>query len=111
MINQETYVLGSSPDKRVVKQPALPQPKVRKPSYSAPSSGSHYYKVQAGVFSSKADALSLSSELNANGFETFVRKTSQGWRVQVGAFQKKSQAESLRNSLSAKGFTATVFYE
>jgi len=77
-----------------------------------PSAGEkHYYKVQAGVFSSKDNALALADRLHASGFATYIKKLENGWRVQVGAFYRKSQAQHLQGSLSAKGFESTIIYE
>lgn len=83
-----------------------------KPAEGKPSSGTkHYFKVQAGVFSSKSNALALERKLNASGFATYTKKVTNGWRVQVGAFYKKSHAQHLQSSLSAKGFESTIIYE
>ncbi len=83
-----------------------------KPVAEKPSTGSkHYYKVQAGVFSDRENALALAERLQTNGFATYTKKVTNGWRVQVGAFYKKSQAQHLQSSLSTKGFESTIIYE
>lgn len=71
-----------------------------------------YYKVQAGLFTSKTDAEKLVSELKANGVSGFVRKvSSQAWRVQVGAYRTKPKAQVMLSELKAKGFSGTIIYE
>ncbi|MFC1540511.1 SPOR domain-containing protein [Candidatus Margulisiibacteriota bacterium] len=103
-----------SPLVKVVETPKAAQPKPEpKPTVSrtvAPS-GAKYYKVQAGVFSDKANAFSQAQKLKASGFETFIRKVSQGWRVQAGAYFSKQWALNLQSSLKAKGFESVLIYE
>jgi cell division septation protein DedD len=85
---------------------AKPKPKPK------PKAGAiHYYKVQAGVFSEKNNAVGFAKKLGASGFETYIKKVSKGWRVQVGAFFKKAQALDLQNTLNAKGFKSIIIYE
>jgi cell division protein FtsN len=88
--------------------------KVAKTTKAADASmpaGKHYYKVQAGFFTNKSNALSLIKKLTTQGFSTYLNKLSKGWRVQVGAFKTKSQALSLQRSLGTKGFESTIVYE
>lgn len=81
-------------------------------TYTAAVSG-RYWKVQAGLFSNKSDALALERRLKAAGFDTYVvKKIDSGkWRVQIGAYESKQWAEKLRRSLTAKGFDSTLVYE
>ena len=72
----------------------------------------HYYKVEAGVFVDKTDALSLSKKLGTSGFPTYVKKLPDGnWRVQAGALDTKSQAKTLQSELKAKGFDSKIIFE
>ncbi|MFH1576558.1 MAG: SPOR domain-containing protein [Candidatus Margulisiibacteriota bacterium] len=91
--------------------PVVHKPKVGKKSTAAAGPSGKYYKVQAGVFADKQSANSQVEQLRAAGFETFVRKVSQGWRVQVGAYRGKSWAQELQSSLKAKGFDSGIIYE
>jgi N-acetylmuramoyl-L-alanine amidase len=93
---------------------AKPKPKTaRRTTYrrSYAAASGKYYKVQAGVFNSKSNALSLSKKLKTSGFETFIRKLSSGWRVQAGAYRSKKWAQKLQRSLRAKGFDSVLVYE
>jgi hypothetical protein len=85
-----------------------PKPAVKK---AAVPSGTKYYKIQAGVFSDKANAYSQAQKLRVSGFDTFIRKVSQGWRVQAGAYFNKKWALNLQRSLKAKGFESVLIYE
>jgi SPOR domain len=75
------------------------------------SASGRYYKVQAGYFKELSNALNLSKQLKANGFETFVRKINDGYRVQAGAFHSKKWAQQLQRSLKAKGFDSVLVFE
>jgi hypothetical protein len=77
----------------------------------APQKPCQYYKVQAGFFVNKDNALNLAKKLQSNGFGTFLKKFKNGWRVQVGAFSSKARALQLQKSLKAKGFDSTLIYE
>ena len=70
-----------------------------------------YYKVQAGLYGSKANASAWVKKLHSAGFESFIRQVTGGWRVQVGAFKIKSQASKLQRQLKAKGFTSIIVHE
>jgi hypothetical protein len=70
-----------------------------------------YYKVQAGFFKVKSNAIALAGKLRASGFESFIRKIDSGWRVQAGAFKSKKWAQDLQRSLKAKGFESVLIYE
>ncbi|MEE8638070.1 MAG: SPOR domain-containing protein [Candidatus Margulisiibacteriota bacterium] len=84
---------------------------VAKPKPKPKAGAIHYYKVQAGVFSEKNNAIGFAKKLRASGFETYIKKVSKGWRVQAGAFFKKAQALHLQNSLNAKGFKSVIVFE
>jgi cell division protein FtsN len=70
-----------------------------------------YYKVQAGYFNNKNNALNLSAKLQANGVDTFVRKIGKGYRVQAGAYSTKKWAIVQRDALKRKGFDAIIIFE
>lgn len=101
--------------KEVKTEPAKPKPKIVKksvkPEKQYTSVEKRYYKVQAGIFVHKSNALKTAERLEANGFQTYMKKVDQGWRVQVGAYIKESMAQSLQKALSAKGFAASVIFE
>lgn len=101
-----------------VTTPPPPKIEVAKEETKAPSPKPavteklHYYKVQAGVFKTKTEALSLAKKLDSSGFPTFVRKLENGmWRVQVGAFKTRNRAEILQGQLKTKGYSSTIIYE
>lgn len=77
---------------------------------SAPVSEGLYY-VQAGAFSSNENALTLKSELKANGFETIIRRDGELYIVQVGAFSVKKNAEDVLVELQLFGFDGFIKYE
>ena len=84
---------------------------VARTKQSAAIANKYYYKVRAGTYSNKNQAMSLSKKLTSSGFHTYLKKVSEGWRVQVGAFSKKGEAVGLQNLLKGKGFSSTVVYE
>jgi cell division septation protein DedD len=72
-----------------------------------------YWRVQAGVFKSKDNALSLSEKLKAAGFQSClkqVRLKSLGlvYRVQVGIYTSRTKARELQKKLIQKGFEAAI---
>jgi cell division protein FtsN len=83
----------------------------KKTASKTTTASKQYYKVQAGFFTNKSNALNLIKKLTTQGFSTYLRKLSNGWRVQVGAFKTKTQALSLQRSLGTKGFNSTIIYE
>lgn len=74
-------------------------------------SGSHYYKVQAGLFSGIREAKKLGEKIKAAGFDLYIKKVGNKFRVQAGAFRTKTEAENLQSSLKEKGFAASIIYE
>jgi hypothetical protein len=107
---EETEVLVIPDTSEVVEVPAKRiEPKPEPPE---PMEKIKYYKVQAGLFTTKAKALSLVDRLKAKGFSSFIKKVGgTSFRVQVGAFRTKERAQTLVDQLKAKGFTPTVIYE
>ena len=69
------------------------------------------YRVQAGAFSSNANALALESDLKSHGFETTIKKNGELYIVQVGAFKVKKNAEDVIAELQSVGFDGYVKYE
>ncbi len=96
----------------VKKEVPEPEPEVEKPKTTVYyPEAQKYFKVQAGFFHIKSNALNLAKKIESNGFDTYVKKLSQGWRVQVGAFISKTRALNRMNALKQKGFTAIIVYE
>lgn len=83
---------------------------VHKVAASRPA-GKHYYKVQAGLYVDKGKAEELAEQVEAQGFEIYLKKVSDGWRVQVGAFRSKDEAEALQEALNEKGLKSQIVYE
>ena len=69
------------------------------------------YHVQAGAFSSNANALALESDLKSHGFETTIKKSGELYIVQVGAYRVKKNAEDVLVELQSVGFEGFVKYE
>ena len=70
-----------------------------------------YYKVQVGLFGSRAAADTTGKKIQTAGFDSYVKKLTNGWRVQAGAFKTKAEADRLKASLKAHGFQSLVIYE
>lgn len=66
------------------------------------------YKVQCGAFKVKKNAENLKAQLNADGFQCYVREDGDYYRVQCGAFKNKSNAEAMKKQLIAKGYKAII---
>ena len=102
------------PEIRIKKKIVVPVSAVKKevaPEEPAVKDDS-YYKVEAGLFSSKADAIEKMKELEAQGFEVFAKEASAGsWRVQAGAFKTRDKAEKVIADLKAKGFSGKIIKE
>ncbi|MBN3032639.1 MAG: SPOR domain-containing protein [Candidatus Saganbacteria bacterium] len=73
--------------------------------------GQHYYKVQAGLFVSRAEAQALADKLTADGVAVFIRKVGGRWRVQAGAYRTRGAAAAMGSSLIQKGYQSEVIYE
>jgi N-acetylmuramoyl-L-alanine amidase len=96
--------------KEVVK-PKVPVARVASTTSYSPATGK-YYKVQAGIFTNRGNALLLAGKLGANGFETYTKKLKNGkWRVQAGAFKNKKYALDMQRSLRARGFNSVLIFE
>jgi cell division septation protein DedD len=100
------------PTSTVVEEEELePAAKVVKPT-TLPLEQNKYYKVQAGLFKTKADASALVDRLKLSGFTAFIRKLPDGsFKVQAGAFRARSQAQAIVNQLSVKRFESIIIYE
>ena len=94
---------------------ATSKPAVVKKTSSKPRTTSSvkrkYYKVQAGFFKNKLNAINFAKKISGSGFGTYVKKLSTGWRVQAGAFVKKTQAQNMQRLLLNKGFKSVLVYE
>lgn len=105
----ENVILAEIPT--VEEEELEPPAKVVVPK-TVPLEQNRYYKVQAGVFSSRIDAAALVDRLKAAGFSAFIRKLPNGtFRVQAGAFRTRSQAQVLVTKLSVKHFESIIIYE
>ncbi|WP_078392322.1 N-acetylmuramoyl-L-alanine amidase [Shouchella patagoniensis] len=70
--------------------------------------GGTIYRVQAGAFSSRANAEALQARLRADGYEALITESGGLFRVQVGAFSVRANAVALVNELQSKGYEATI---
>ena len=107
----EMPVLITSESAPQVEEKAVPSKRIEVKTATPPEK-MMYYKVQAGIFTTKAEAENVVSLLKAKGTTSFVRKVSgDAWRVQVGAYRTRSQAQTQVKSLKAKGIETTIIYE
>lgn len=72
----------------------------------------HPYKVIAGAFTKKENALNYTKQLKAKGIDSYIWTTrikdTLYYRIQVGAFKDMKQADSFKQEVSKKGFDAYV---
>jgi cell division septation protein DedD len=85
-------------------------PSVTASAEARKASGTGQWYVQLGVFASKQNAEGLAKKLKAGGFDTTVRKTSNGamLRVLVGPRADREAAVALAAKLKAAGFAGQV---
>ncbi|MBU8785279.1 MULTISPECIES: N-acetylmuramoyl-L-alanine amidase [Bacillus] len=69
------------------------------------------YKVQIGAFKEKANADTLASQAEANGFDAIVIYRESLYKVQIGAFSSKENAEALVQKAKSAGFEAFFYQE
>ncbi|MCQ2530270.1 MAG: N-acetylmuramoyl-L-alanine amidase [Lachnospiraceae bacterium] len=62
------------------------------------------YRVQAGAFKQKENALTMEEGLKEKGFATYIREENDIYRVQCGAFYEKENAEELLGKLISAGY-------
>ena len=68
------------------------------------------YRVQAGAFKNKTNAINLSNELKKLGYDNFINMIKNKptndilYRIQVGAFKNKNNAINLSNELKKLGY-------
>ncbi|WP_411953201.1 N-acetylmuramoyl-L-alanine amidase [Alkalibacillus sp. S2W] len=66
------------------------------------------HRVQTGAFKHKDNAVSLTEELEKDGFDTYMVKDSGLYKVQVGAYSKKENADNMANKLEKAGFNVYI---
>lgn len=69
------------------------------------------YKVQAGAYSKKENAVKQEKELKAAGFDTYMVKVGNLYKIQVGAYSKKENADAMLAKVKAAGFDAFITTE
>jgi cell division septation protein DedD len=105
---------AKKPEVRIKKKIILPVSAVKKVNAADDPAvkDDAFYKVEAGLFSSKAGAIEKMKELEEQGFEVFAKEASAGsWRVQAGAFKTRDKAEKVIADLKAKGFSGKIIKE
>lgn len=70
--------------------------------------GAGLYKVQAGAFSSYANAAAQKAKIEAAGFEACIVALGSLYKVQVGAYKNKKNAEAQMAKVKEAGFDACV---
>jgi len=66
------------------------------------------YYIQAGLFSSKANAQKLVSDLKAKGYEASLKRAGKFYKVTAGEGLTLAEAKSLSAQIKASGFEAIV---
>jgi cell division protein FtsN len=104
---KETLV--SKPEREV----KAPVEEAEKPAEKAAKrkENDHFYAVQVGVFSAKANAEKLAGKLKGEGYTAGVKKTEKGYRVLVGRFETGEKAEPLYKKLKMQGYQAVRYSE
>lgn len=69
------------------------------------------YRVQVGAFSIRANAEALVVQLNAAGFEGFIKTYGSLYCVQVGAYSIRANAEAMLVRVKAAGFNGFIKIE
>ena len=111
-LSQKPPAKAKPVEKKISKKVVLPTAPAKKPlAQPAPAKEDVYYKVQAGLYSSRAQAVEKMKAMEDLGFEVFAREVSGGWRVQAGAFKSREKADKMASELRAKGLSATVIKE
>ena len=77
-----------------------------KPATSKPSA--ILYRVQAGAFTKKENAMALRDKVKKAGFDTMINFDGKYYRVQVGAYSQKANAEATAKKLKAAGFNTLI---
>jgi cytoskeletal protein RodZ len=106
----ETTKTTQETTKKEASKPAAVKKASSKPATTS-SIKRKYYKVQAGFFKNKLNAINFAKKISETGFGTYIKKMSTGWRVQAGAFVKKTQAQNMQRLLMNKGFKSVLVYE
>ena len=75
--------------------------------------GGKFHSVQAGVFSSRANALKLEKRLKAKGYPAVISKTTTNrgraaYRVLVGKYSNSAEAVKAEKKLRRQGFSAIL---
>lgn len=79
---------------------------------AAPPEAIKYYKVEAGLYATKAEAEAKVAALNLKGVTSFVRKVpNSAYRVQVGAYRTKDRAQLAVDDLKKKDVLSTIIFE
>lgn len=66
------------------------------------------FRVQTGAFTKKVNANTLASELQAEGFDTYIIQADGYYKVQVGAYNQKANADAVLSQLKTKGYEAFI---
>lgn len=85
-------------------------PNLKTENIVADSDTRKYYRVQAGAFSQKSNAVLLQKQLKNAGFTSIIKNKDNLYKCQIGAFYNKANAESLTDIVKQKGFDAFVTY-
>jgi hypothetical protein len=109
-VTEATKATKETTAKKATSKPAVAKKTTSKPRTTS-SVKRKYFKVQAGVFKNKTNAVNLAKKISESGFGTYIKKLSTGWRVQAGAFIKKTRAQNMQRLLMNKGFKSVLVYE
>ena len=87
------------------KNPSLSPLPVKKTSGTAAGT---IYRVIAGTFVNKENALLTMQQLKQDGFPAFVRQTGGKYQIQVGAFANRNSAQRLLERTLSFGYEASI---
>lgn len=76
-------------------------------SSSTPSSGT-LYRVQAGAFGNKNNAVNQYNAIKAAGFDAILVQVNGMYKIQVGAYGVKANADAMLAKIKAAGFDAFI---
>lgn len=79
--------------------------------YNKMNENTTLYRVQVGAFSVRANAENLLVQLEAAGFDGYIKLYGSLYCVQVGAFSVRANAEALLAQVEAAGFDAFIKIE
>lgn len=66
------------------------------------------YRIQAGAYTSKANAKNMCAKISAAGYDAFVKQEDGMYKIQAGAYSSRENAEKQVADLKGSGFEAII---